>query len=102
MCLTWSLGEYGETSDGVKKLLDQLVESRVTSLGLRMGSLEASKEMRQVTDYLRPLCVLMSSAFWIGCCNSRRGTRPGWQEKTVGKERSTPGWRGKLNGSSFP
>ena len=58
-------GAYGETSDGVKKLLDQLVESRVTSLGLRMGSLEASKEMRQVTDYLRPLCVLMSSAFWI-------------------------------------
>ena len=56
-------GAYGETSDGVKKLLDQLVESRVTSLGLRMGSLEASKEMRQVTDYLRPLCVLMSSAF---------------------------------------
>ena len=68
----------------------------MTSLGLRMGSHEASKEMRQVTDYLRPLCVLMSSAFWIGCCNSRRGTRPGWQEKTVGKERSTPGWRGKL------
>ena len=64
MCLTWSLGEYGETSDGVKKLLDQLVESRVTSLVQPwMGSLEASKEMRQVTDYLRPLCVLMSSAF---------------------------------------
>ena len=46
-------GAYGETSDGVKKLLDQLVESRVTSLGLRMGSLEASKEMSQVTGYLR-------------------------------------------------
>ena len=45
-------GAYGETSDGVKKLLDQLVESRVTSLGLRMGSLEASKEMSQVTGYL--------------------------------------------------
>ena len=46
-------GAYGETSDGVKKLLDQMVESRVTSLGLRKGTPEAGKEMSLVTGYLR-------------------------------------------------
>ena len=46
-------GAYGETSDGVKKLLDRLAESRVSSLGLRTGSLEAGKELSLVTSYLR-------------------------------------------------
>ena len=46
-------GAYGETSDGVKKLLDRLAESRVNSLGLRTGSLEAGKELSLVTSYLR-------------------------------------------------
>ena len=36
-------GAYGEVSDGVKRLLDCLAESRVRSLGLRNGSLEANK-----------------------------------------------------------
>ena len=46
-------GAYGEASDGVKKLLDQLAESRVTSLGLRKGTFEANKELSLVTGYLR-------------------------------------------------
>ena len=46
-------GAYAETSDGVKKLLDHMVESRVTSLGLRKGTPEAGKEMSLVTGYLR-------------------------------------------------
>ena len=50
--LDLDFGAYGVTSDGVKKLLDQLVESCVTSLSLNMGSLEASKEMSQVTGFL--------------------------------------------------
>ena len=46
-------GAYGEASDGVKKLLDKLVESRVASLGLRKGTQEAGKEMSLVTGFLR-------------------------------------------------
>ena len=46
-------GAYGEASDGVKKLLDKMVESRVASLGLRKGTQEAGKEMSLVTGYLR-------------------------------------------------
>ena len=46
-------GAYGETSDGVKKLLERLAESRLQSQGLRTGSLEANKELAMVTSYLR-------------------------------------------------
>ena len=46
-------GAYGETSDGVRKLLERLAESRLQSQGLRTGSLEANKELAMVTSYLR-------------------------------------------------
>ena len=46
-------GAYGETSDGVKKLLEKLAESRLQSQGLRSGSPEANKELAMVTSYLR-------------------------------------------------
>ena len=46
-------GAYGETSDGVKKLLDQLADSQLQSQGLRSGSPEANKELALVTSYLR-------------------------------------------------
>ena len=44
---------YGECSDGVKHLLDVMAQSRLQSLGLRKGSLEAAKELSLVTGYLR-------------------------------------------------
>ena len=46
-------GAYGECSDGVKSLLEQMAQSRLKSQGLRSGSLEAAKELSQVTGYLR-------------------------------------------------
>ena len=46
-------GAYGECSDGVKHLLDVMAQSRLQSLGLRKGSLEAAKELSLVTGYLR-------------------------------------------------
>ena len=46
-------GAYGETSEGVKRLLDNLAESRVRGLGLRKGSLESAKELAQVTGHFR-------------------------------------------------
>ena len=46
-------GAYGECSDGVKELLEQMAQSRVKCQGLRSGSLEAAKELSQVTGYLR-------------------------------------------------
>ena len=46
-------GAFGETSDGVKRLLDVMAESRLQSLGLRKGSLEAAKEIGLVTGFLR-------------------------------------------------
>ena len=46
-------GAYGECSDGVKQLLEVMADSRLHCLGLRKGSLEAAKELSQVTGYLR-------------------------------------------------
>ena len=46
-------GAFGETSDGVKTLLDNLAQSRLQSQGLRSGSPEANKELALVTSYLR-------------------------------------------------
>ena len=46
-------GAYGETSEGVKRLLDNLAESRVRGLGLRKGGLESAKELAQVTGHFR-------------------------------------------------
>ena len=46
-------GAFGESSDGVKRLLDVMAESRLQSLGLRKGSLEAAKEIGLVTGFLR-------------------------------------------------
>ena len=46
-------GAYGENSEGVKSLMDKMVESRVRSLGLRRGSPESAKELGIVTGLLR-------------------------------------------------
>ena len=46
-------GAYGEVSDGMKRLLDCMSESRIRSLGLQKGTSEASKELGMVTGYLR-------------------------------------------------
>ena len=46
-------GAYGEVSDGVKRLLDCMAESRILSLGLRKGTVEAAKELSILTGYLR-------------------------------------------------
>ena len=46
-------GAYGETSEGVKTLLDNLVQARLRKLGLNKGMAEAGKESAWVTGYLR-------------------------------------------------
>ena len=46
-------GAYGEASDGAKHLLDCFSESRLRTLGLQKGTAEASRELGQVTGYLR-------------------------------------------------
>ena len=46
-------GAYGETSEGVKTLLDTLVKARLRKLGLNKGTSEAGKESAWVTGYLR-------------------------------------------------
>ena len=46
-------GAYGECSEGVKSLLEQMAQSRLKSQGLRSGTLEAAKELSQVKGYLR-------------------------------------------------
>ena len=47
------LGAYGESSEGVRSLMDKMVESRLRHLGLRRGSPESSKELGIVTGLLR-------------------------------------------------
>ena len=58
----WSAGEYlfvsdalqcTESSEGVRSLMDKMVESRIQSLGLRRGSPESAKELGMVTGLLR-------------------------------------------------
>ena len=46
-------GAYGECSEGAKRLLDTLVQSRLRKLGLAKGTSEAGKETAWVTGYLR-------------------------------------------------
>ena len=46
-------GAFGETSEGVKSLLDTLVKSRLRKLGQTKGTSEAAKESAWVTGYLR-------------------------------------------------
>ena len=46
-------GAYGEASDGVKHLLECLAETRLRTLGLQKGTAEASRELGEVTGYLR-------------------------------------------------
>ena len=88
-------GAYGEASDGVKKLLDKMVESRVASLGLRKGTQEAGKEMSLVTGYLRRR---LSSAVMranVKCLLERLAGEG--QEGQAGR-RSRLRWRGKSTG----
>ena len=46
-------GAYGETSEGVKSLLDHLVKARLQKQNLRRGTTAAAKESSIVTGYLR-------------------------------------------------
>ena len=46
-------GAFGETSEGVKSLIDKMGESRIRSLGLRRGGPGTAKELGIVTGYLR-------------------------------------------------
>ena len=46
-------GAYGETSEGVKCLLDKLIQARLQKLGLAKGTTEAGRESAWVTWYLR-------------------------------------------------
>ena len=46
-------GAYGETSEGVKSLLDILVESRMRKLGLAKGTPAVGKETAWTKGYLR-------------------------------------------------
>ena len=67
----------------------------MTSLGLRKGTLEASKELSLVTTvhWLPPATPFFGN--YASKCqvpigevgDGRRGSRPSWEEETVGKER---------------
>ena len=46
-------GAYGETSEGVKSLLDKLVEARIKKLGLTKGTVEVGKKTALTKGYLR-------------------------------------------------
>ena len=46
-------GAYGESSEGVKTVLDAMLESKLKSLGLRKGGPGEPKERSQVTGYMR-------------------------------------------------
>ena len=46
-------GAYGETSEGVKTLLDTLVKARLRKLGLAKGTPEAGKESAWIKGYMR-------------------------------------------------
>ena len=84
-------GAYAEVSDGVKRLLDGMAESRVRSLGLRNGSLEANKEMGLVTGYLRRrlstaimkanIKCLLERLVLVGEGQGQAGKRRQWQRR---------------------
>ena len=46
-------GAYGESSEGVKSLMDAILDSKIRSLGLRKGGPGEGKERAQVTSYIR-------------------------------------------------
>ena len=104
---------YGETSDGVKTLLDRLAESRVSSLGLRTGSLEAGKELSQVTSYLRQrfsssimranVKCLLERLMMVGEGQGQAGRRRLWarrEEEQARLEREAQ-WHERLTGRNL-
>ena len=106
-------GAYGEASDGVKRLLDKMVESRVTSLGLRSGTQEAAKEMSLVTGYLRRrlssavmranVMCLLERLVLVGEGQGQAGRRRQWQrreEEQARLEREAQ-WIEKISGRNL-
>ena len=79
-------GAYGETSDGVKRLLDAMVDSKIRSVGLRKGSPGEPKEKAQVTSFIRRH---LSSAVMRAnvCCTLERMVRVGQGVGEAGKRR---------------
>ena len=74
-------GAYGETSEGVKSLLDMLVDARVRKLGLTRGTAEVGKETALTKGYLRRR---LSSATIKGQC----GLSPGETSSRGGGRRT--------------
>ena len=101
-------GAYVEVSDGVKRLLDCMAESRILSLGLRKGTFEASKELSILTGYLRRrlstaimranVKCLLERLVMVGEGQGQAGKRRQWG----GGRRREPGGTGRLNGSCAP
>ena len=106
-------GAYGETSEGVKRLLDNLAESRVRGLGLRKGSPESAKELAQVTGYLRRrlssavmqanVKCLLERILLVGEGQGQAGKRRQWarvEEERARLEREAQ-WLVKVTGRSL-
>ena len=81
-------GAYGEASEGVKMLLDAMLESKLQSLGLRKGCPEELKERAQVTSYLRRrlsstvvranMSCLLERMVYVGQGGGQAGKRRRW------------------------
>ena len=64
-------GAFGETSGGVKGLLDMLVDTRVRKLGLTKGTAEMGKEIALTKRYLRRRLSLATIKANVSCLLER-------------------------------
>ena len=106
-------GAYGESSEGVRSLMDKMVESRLKNLGLRRGSPESSKELGIVTGLLRRrlssavmranVRCLLERLVLVGEGQGQAGRRRQWaraEEERARQEREAQ-WMVKITGKNL-
>lgn len=104
-------GAYGETSSGVKKLLDCMAQSKLQNIGLRKGSPGGNKELSFITGYLRRRIWGAVMKANVSCLLERMvlvsepgGYWPGWEEEGAGEAggtQSTVESRGPVDGEDY-
>ena len=106
-------GAYGESSEGVRGLMDKMVESRLRQLGLRRGSPESVKELGIVTGLLRRrlssavmranVRCLLERLVLVGEGQGQAGRRRQWaraEEERARQEREAQ-WMVKITGRNL-
>ena len=94
-------GAYGEASEGVKTVMDKMLESKLRSMGLRKGGPGEGKERAQVTSYIRRRLssdVVRANVSFLLERWAKEGGRPGRGEGGLRWRKKGPGGAGKPSG----